>query len=241
MSILLKTPEQIAFAQVEGSPVPSKRKMKAVRASKVTKKKPQWLWRGFIPDRKLSILASDPGLGKSLVTCAVTANVTLGGTWPDGTPCPQGSVIMLNAEDLDDEDITPRLEACGADLDKVTLTDSTVSEEASETEKVFSLKHDIESLIALYEEQYPDEVDQFEDLLCKMLGIYRHPVTSLDGWRVQRVRAINGAGEEADRLAVEAESRLEDGLPNSNFALIPVRLTPVSMLLLTGGGGLRKC
>ena len=138
------------FSEVDSGA--SKRKMKSVRASMVMKKKPQWLWRGFIPDRKLSILASDPGIGKSLVTCAVAANITRGGMWPDGTHCPQGSVIMLNAEDLNDEDITPRLEACGADLDKVTLTDSTVSEEASETEKVFSLKHDIESLFALVDE-----------------------------------------------------------------------------------------
>ncbi len=43
---------------------------------------------------------------------------------------------------------------------------------------------------ALYDEQYPNEVDQFEDLLCGMLRIHRHPATSLDEWRVQRVRGI---------------------------------------------------
>ncbi len=49
---------------------------------------------------------------------------------------------------------------------------------------------DTEHLLALYDEQYPDPVDQFEDLLCEMLGVYRHPATSLVEWRVQRVRAI---------------------------------------------------
>ena len=41
-----------------------------------------------------------------------------------------------------------------------------------------TLDSDIEALLALYDEQYPDPVDQFEDLLCEMLGIYRHPTTS---------------------------------------------------------------
>ena len=73
---------------------------------------------------------------------------------------------------------------------------------------MMSFDSDIDYLLALYDEQYPDEVDQFEDLLSGMLGINWHPETSLDDWRVQRVRAINGAGEEADRLAVEVERLL---------------------------------
>ena len=69
-----------------------------------------------------------------------------------------------------------------------------------------TLDSDIEILLALCDEQYPCPVDQFEDLLCEMLGVHRGPSTSLDDWRVQRVRAIQGAGE----LAVEVEARLED-------------------------------
>jgi hypothetical protein len=38
-----------------------------------------------------------------------------------------------------------------------------------------------------------------------MLGVYRHPKTPREDWWVQRVRAIKGAGEEADRLAPEVE------------------------------------
>ena len=67
---------------------------------------------------------------------------------------------------------------------------------------------DIEHLIALYDEQHPDEVDQFEDRLAQLLGVRRHPATSLSDWRVQRLRAIGGAGEKADRLAVQVERLL---------------------------------
>ncbi len=38
-----------------------------------------------------------------------------------------------------------------------------------------SLDSDIAYLLALYDQHYPDPVDQFEDLLCGMLGVYRHP------------------------------------------------------------------
>ena len=53
-----------------------------------------------------------------------------------------------------------------------------------------TLDSDTKYLLALLDEQRPDPVDQFEDLLCGMLGVYRHPATSQTAWRVQRVRAI---------------------------------------------------
>ena len=68
-----------------------------------------------------------------------------------------------------------------------------------------SLDSDIEALLALYDEQYPDEVDLFEDRLARLLGVKQHPATSLSDWRTLRVRAIWAAGDEADRLAPEVE------------------------------------
>ena len=64
---------------------------------------------------------------------------------------------------------------------------------------------DIDYLIALYDQQYPDEVDLFEDMLTQLLGVKRHPATPLSQWRTLRVRAIWAAGDEADRLAPEVE------------------------------------
>ena len=54
---------------------------------------------------------------------------------------------------------------------------------------------DIESLLALLDEQYPYPVDQFEDLLCGMLGIYRHPEIrfSASPFRESRGQAAKGA------------------------------------------------
>ncbi len=63
----------------------------------------------------------------------------------------------------------------------------------------------VNEFLALYDQQYPEEVDLFEDRLARLLGVRRHPATSLSEWRALRVRAIEAAGDEADRLAPEVE------------------------------------
>ena len=91
------------------------------RVSDIERHELQWLWPGRIPLAKLTLLAGDPGLGKSFVTLDVAARVTRGTKWPDGAAatCKPGSVIILSAEDDPSDTIRPRLEAAGADLSKV--------------------------------------------------------------------------------------------------------------------------
>jgi len=73
-----------------------------------------------LPFGKLAILDGDPGLGKSLVTLDLCARVTTGRPFPDGTSCPgPANVIVLNAEDGSADTIVPRLQALGADLDRI--------------------------------------------------------------------------------------------------------------------------
>ena len=80
----------------------------------------EWLWPGRIPLGKLSVIAGDPGLGKSLVTIAIAAAVTSEAKWPDCHEyAPHGSVILLSGEDDDSDTVKPRLRAAGADLDNV--------------------------------------------------------------------------------------------------------------------------
>lgn len=79
-----------------------------------------WLWPGRFPLGKLSIISGDPGLGKSLVTLAITAAVSRGEAWPcrEGA-APAGDVVLISAEDDPADTIRPRLEAAGADLTRV--------------------------------------------------------------------------------------------------------------------------
>lgn len=87
--------------------------------SRVAAEHVQWIWYGRIPAGMLSVLDGDPSVGKSTLTLDFAARVSTGTPWPDGTPCPLGDVLLLSAEDSLAATIRPRLEAAGADLDRV--------------------------------------------------------------------------------------------------------------------------
>jgi hypothetical protein len=74
----------------------------------------QWLWPGRVAIGKLTLLAGDPGLGKSLVTLDMAARVSQGAAWPDtDEPTAPGGVVLLSAEDDPADTIRPRLDAAG--------------------------------------------------------------------------------------------------------------------------------
>ena len=60
-----------------------------------------WLWPGRIALGKLTLLAGDPGNGKSLLTIDAAARVSCGRPWPDDLSIenPVGGVVLLSAED----------------------------------------------------------------------------------------------------------------------------------------------
>jgi len=78
----------------------------------------EWLWPGRIPAGKMSLLAGDPGRGKSLLSLDIAARVSRGLAWPDapqGAPAPMGRVVLLSPEDNLADTVRPRLDAAGAD------------------------------------------------------------------------------------------------------------------------------
>lgn len=81
----------------------------------------QWLWPGRVPLGRISLLVGRPGEGKSFLTTDMTARVSTGRTWPDGSACPGGSVILVSAEDDPHDTIRPRLDAHCADVRRVHL------------------------------------------------------------------------------------------------------------------------
>jgi putative DNA primase/helicase len=114
----------------------------------------KWLWESRIARGKFSMIAGDPGLGKSQLTAFMASVVTNGGKWPvDGTSCPKGSVIFLSAEDDAADTIRPRIEAVGADLSKVYILDAVrdEDEDGNPSERSFNLKRDLMRLGELME------------------------------------------------------------------------------------------
>ena len=93
-----------------------------VMASTLTRKEVSWLWPGRIPLGKLTLLVGDPGLGKSLLTLDLASVVSAGLTWPDGSAgvTPSG-VVLLSAEDGLEDTIVPRLDAAGANRERIGI------------------------------------------------------------------------------------------------------------------------
>jgi len=86
----------------------------------ITPKPVSWLWPGRIALGKYTIIAGEPGLGKSQLTLHLAACVTTGGDWPEGEgKAPLGSVLIVSSEDDPEDTIAPRLIAAGADMAKV--------------------------------------------------------------------------------------------------------------------------
>lgn len=76
-----------------------------------------WLWPGWLPAGKLTILAGAAGTGKTTLALGLGAVITTGGRWPDGAASSKvGNVLVWSSEDVADDTLVPRLIASGADL-----------------------------------------------------------------------------------------------------------------------------
>ncbi len=109
--------------------------------SEVEPERVEWLWSGRLPLGKLSILDGDPGLGKSAVTLDVAARVSAGLDLPDGEQCSPAGVVLLSAEDGLADTIRPRLDAAGADTERIVALSTVV--ETKGGERVISLTRDL--------------------------------------------------------------------------------------------------
>lgn len=117
----------------------------AKRLVAVTREQLEWLWPGRVPLGKLTLLAGDPGLGKSFVTLDMAARVSRGQPWPDAPVLPQaaGDVVLLNAEDDLADTIAPRLDKAGADDTRIVAIEGVAGPTGR---RHFSLKTDLPRL-----------------------------------------------------------------------------------------------
>ena len=108
----------------------------------------EWLWKGFIAKGKVIIIAGEPGLGKSQITASLATVVSQGLKWPvTGEECPQGSVILLSADDHAADTIRPRLDAAKANCRQVHIADAVRdSTESPEKPRDFNINRDLEAL-----------------------------------------------------------------------------------------------
>ena len=79
----------------------------------------EWVWPGWIARGRIHILAGQPGAGKTTLALGFAADISAGGTWPDGARTKPGSVVIWSGEDDPADTLVPRLIAEGADLRRV--------------------------------------------------------------------------------------------------------------------------
>lgn len=151
------------------------------KASAITAEKLEWLWPGVLPKNAMSILAGNPGLGKSQVALSVAATITSGSRWPvTGERAPIGNVIILSGEDSAEHTIIPRLTAAGANLDKVFILDMVKAEDG--TERQFNLQDDIPKL-----REALDEIGDVSLIVIDVLNAYLAKADTNNSGDVRRI------------------------------------------------------
>lgn len=151
------------------------------KASEIKAEKLEWLWPGILPKNAISILAGNPGLGKSQAALSVAATITSGGRWPvTGERAPVGNVIILSGEDSAEHTIIPRLTAAGADLDRVFILDMVTSDDG--TERQFNLQDDIPKLREIL-----DEIGGVSLIIIDVLNAYLAKADTNNSGDVRRI------------------------------------------------------
>ena len=115
------TPKWTPADEVGPASVELANRASVLRVADAARERVSWLWPGRIPRGKLTVFDGDPGLAKSTVALDVAARLTTGRAMPGeaAATVPPMAVLVLSAEDGVGDTIRPRLEAAGADLERV--------------------------------------------------------------------------------------------------------------------------
>ena len=108
--------------------------------------KTNWIWPGYIPAGKLTIIAGDPGMGKSTMVGDIISRVSRGTFLPSGQRSITGTSLIASAEDSPEDTIIPRLIACGANLKRVGVIREVRQEAEGDESKYLTFPRDLELL-----------------------------------------------------------------------------------------------
>jgi hypothetical protein len=100
----------------------TERELDSLDLSSLRPRRIDWLWPGYVPLRKVTILDGDPGLGKSTLVLDLAARGSIGGVAPSGDRLGDAfTTIYVTAEDDPEDTILPRLLRAGGDPARLRL------------------------------------------------------------------------------------------------------------------------
>lgn len=183
-------------------------------ASEINMEPVEWLWTGRLAKGKHTCIAGEPGTGKSQLTTYITAQISMGNPWPcDEGTAPQGSVIVLSAEDGDSDTIVPRLHAAGADCGRVHIVHAV--QQTHNSSRGFNLQADIELL-----EQKIAELGDVALVTIDPISSYLGKTDSHKNAEVRGVLEPLSAMAERTRVAVLSVTHFsKSGAANSTKAI----------------------
>ena len=101
-----------------------KTELKMIKMSEIQSQEIDWLWYPFIPYGKLTIVQGDPGDGKTTMVLNIAAKLSKGeGLEENMKVLEPMNIIYQTAEDGLADTVKPRLEAAGADCERVLVID----------------------------------------------------------------------------------------------------------------------
>jgi len=180
-------------------------------AADIEPERVEWIWHGRLARGKTTLIAGEPGTGKSQLSVSVVAAITTGGEWPcDEGRAPLGSVIILSAEDGAADTIVPRLHAAEADLKGVHIV-SAVSNENDRGHRGFDLKADLHLL--------EEKIAQIGDVALVVIDPISSYMGKVDSHKNADVRGVlEPIAEMADRTRVSVLTVTHFSKPNGGAA-----------------------
>ena len=106
-------------------------KVRLRQASDIPMESIQWLWKDWLGQGKLHLLAGQPGTGKTTIAMQMAAIVSTGGNWPDGSQAKKGNVLIWSGEDDPKDTLVPRLALAGADLQRINFIGNVFDEQGT--------------------------------------------------------------------------------------------------------------